>query len=273
MRHANILAIVLSAAAALGFVSGARAQDAPRLDTAEALLRALERAGGDIRTLSADVRYDRRFALQGDRHVRDGRLYFVSREGGVGARASRAFAVHFETLRIDDRLTDDPQVWVFDGRWLVEKRPAARQFVKREIAREGDDVDPLRVGEGPMPIPIGQRADDILRRFTAELLPPGDGLEALPAYLTDTYQLRLTARPDAPDGMPDELREVRLWYVKDSLLPRMARTINRARDESYVVLLNVRVNETLPDGAIDAGEPPQSDGWEVRVELLDGSDE
>ena len=244
--------------------AGSAQEGRPVYSTAEALLEALERAGDDIRTLRADVRYDRRFALQGDRHVRDGRLYFRATPG-----EGRAFAVHFETLRIDDRLQDDPQTWVFDGRWLVEKRPAQRSFVKREIAREGDDFDPLRIGEGPMPIPIGQKAEEILARYDAELLAPGDGLEALPAFLADSYQLRLTARRDAQAEASGELREVRLWYMRDTLLPRMARTVNRARDESYVVLLNLRINEELPSGAIDSSEPPTSEGWDVRVERID----
>jgi len=269
-----LLALCLVPAAALAHAGDAeRPAASPAIATAEDLLRALETAGDDIRTLSADIRYDRRFMLQGDRHIRDGRLYFraPSAEDGAQAATGRAFAVHFLTLRIDDRLQEDPQTWVFDGRWLVEVRPAQRTFIKREIAREGDDFDPLRIGEGPMPLPIGQRADDILARYNAELLPPGDGLDALPPFLADAHQLRLTARPDTDTG--DELREVRLWYMRDTLLPRMARTINRARDESYIVLLNISVNETLPEDAIDTREPPASEGWNVRTERIDDDPE
>ncbi len=246
---------------------------APAVNSAEDLLRRLERADEAIRTLEADISYDRRFMLQGDRHVRTGRLYF--RRNGADARPRKTFAVWFETLVAGERQQDDPQVWAFDGRWLVESRPAQKRWTKREIAREGESFDPLRVGEGPMPIPIGQKADDILKRFDAELLPPEQGLTdaeraGLP-FLSNTWQLRLTPRPGAGEGQgKDEFREVRLWYDRATLLPRLARTINRARDESFVVLLNLALNDAagLPPGRIDPPEPPDGQGWDKQVQTL-----
>lgn len=246
--------------------------------SAEDLLRRLERADEAIRTLEADISYDRRFMLQGDRHVRTGRLYF-RRDAAESARPRKTFAVWFETLIAGERKQDDPQVWAFDGRWLVESRPAQKRWTKREIAREGEAFDPLRVGEGPMPIPIGQKADDILKRFDADLLPPEQGLTdaeraGLP-FLPNTWQLRLTPRPGAGEGAgqsKDEFREVRLWYDRATLLPRLARTINRARDESFVVLLNLKLNDAagLPAGRIDPPEPPEGQGWDKQVQTLAG---
>ena len=57
---------------------------------------------------------------------------------------------------------------MFDGQWLIEKRPDKKQFVAREIAAPGEDFDPLSIKEGIMPIPIGQRAADVLERFDVE---------------------------------------------------------------------------------------------------------
>lgn len=245
---------------------------------AEDLLRVLERADERVRTLEADISYDRRFKLQGDRHVRTGRLFFERVPPGEGAgRARKAFAIYFDTLVAGDRKQDDPQAWAFDGRWLTEIRPAQKRWTKREIARAGEAFDPLRVGEGPMPLPIGQRADDILKRFEAELLPPEQGLSAeeiagLP-FVRNTWQLRLTPRPGAADAggaERDEFREVRLWYAKDTLLPRLARTSNKARDESFVVLINLRLNAPggLAQGVIAPVEPPEGQGWDKQVTEL-----
>ncbi len=235
--------------------------------TARQLLDALERADEGVETLRADVQYDRLFRLQGDRHVRRGTLLF--RAEREGERARRAFQIDFTTLLVDDRLEDDPQTWVFDGRWLVEERPAQKQWIRREISGEGDAFVPLRIGEGPMPIPIGQRAVEVLSRYDAALLPASDLFspgEARGDFVRDTWQLRLTPRAGRPDE--DEFREIRLWYSKGTLLPRMSRTVSRAGDESYVQLINVRVNEALPDDAFSVSPPPPGAGWQVQMEDL-----
>lgn len=250
---------------------------APTIHTADDLLAALEKADEGVRTLSADVRYDRTMKLAGDRHIREGRLYFVQEPAAQDAKKrKRSFGVHFDTLLVGERLADSPQVFVFDGVWFVEKRAAEKRYTKREVARAGDDFDPLKVGEGPMPLPIGQKAADIKAKYRAELLDPADGLReeekaGLP-FLSNTWQLRLTPHPVAVEpGKPrprEEFKEIRLWYQRDTLLPRLARTTSRGGDESFVVLLNLRTNETLPPDALDASEPPADAGWDVQVERL-----
>jgi hypothetical protein len=248
--------------------------EAPAEATSAAdLLKALETSGEGMTTLSADIRYDRRFVLQGDRHVRDGTLYFKVNPGEAGGEIGsrgRTFAIHFDELYVGDRKENDPQTWIFDGRWLTEVRPAIKRLTRREVVREGERFDPLRIGEGPMPIPIGQKAADILSRYAADLLAQNDGAgEDAKAYLADlkeeTWQLLLTPRMDRPDK--DEFREIRLWYSKSTLLPRLARTINRAGDESYVALINLKRNETLPEEAFIVPEAGDA-GWEVQVEML-----
>lgn len=251
---------------------------APAVHSADDLLSALERADQGIDTLSATVRYDRLFKLTGDRQIRDGRLYFRQGPAPEGAKKRpRSFGVHFKTLLLDDRLSDDPQIFVFDGAWFVEKRPAEKRFTKREVARAGEDFDPLKVGEGPMPLPIGQKAADIKAKYRAELLDPTDGLSAeqiagLP-LLNKWWQLRLTPHPVAVEpGKPrprEEFKEIRLWYQQDTLLPRMARTTSRGGDESFVTLLDLEINKPLPPEALDASEPPASEGWDVQIERLE----
>ncbi len=249
---------------------------APDVQTADDLLGALEKADAGIDTLSATVVYERFFKLSGDRHIRRGRLYFRQGAQGEAPRRPRAFGVHFDTLLVDMRLSDDPQIFVFDGVWFVEKRPAEKRFTKREVAREGDAFDPLKVGEGPMPLPIGQKAADIKAKYRAELLDPTDGLSeeqiAGLQFLSKTWQLRLTPHPIAVEpGKPrprEEFKEIRLWYQRDTLLPRLARTSSRSGDESFVVLLDLVVNSLLPPEALDASEPPAAERWDVQVERL-----
>lgn len=275
----STVAAGLTLAIAMGVVPGAAAQEAqpPAVAAGESagfadarsLLEALERAADDINTLQADIQYDRRFLLQGDRHVRRGTLYFAQRQREEGGRR-RVFEVDFSVLYLGDRREEDRQVWTFDGRWLVEKRPDKKQFIAREVAPPGADFDPLRLGEGPIPIPIGQEAEAVLSRYEAELLSAESGLDpeedqSLVAFVEDAWQLRLLPRSEE-----DDFEEIRLWYERGSLLPRMAMTTNRSGDVSVVQLANVRLNEALPEDVFRITPPAIGSGWDTQIEEYRG---
>lgn len=250
------------------------------------MLTALETADQNIHTLQAGVRYIRRMVLQGDEQTRQGELFFQQAPAPEGTRANRVFAVHFDHLIVGRRRETDRQDWVFNGEWLIERRPDEKQYVARQVAPPGEHIDPLRLGEGPLPIPIGQRAADVLSRYEAELVNPHMGLEeeggSIHEFVADTWQLRLTPRTvGKPEGAPedegsaDEFREIRLWYDRVTLLPRLARTINRSGDEAFVQLINLRVNDAIRGETFDIEPPPESErgagGWEVEIKEYRGS--
>lgn len=295
----SVLAVLLVAGSAAGHAgraqpdSGQPAAGQPAKsqvqvgDFADAgqLLDALELADEGLATLTAMIRYDRTFELAGDFQARQGDLLFRIMPGAEGKRIKQ-FELRFTTLITGQRVeTDKPQVIVFDGEWLAEVSPAEKVFNRRQVVAPGETFDPLRVGEGPLPIPIGQKKADILARYNAELLPAedglsSDGLEPDEAKRLDTarknaagsYQLKLVPRGDADE----DFREIRLWYrradAKDQssrLLPRMARAVNRAGDVSLVTLANVKVNGEVPANAFDT-RLPSSQGDPSWSETVSG---
>jgi hypothetical protein len=301
----------------IGTIVDASEPTAPpaQIRTADDLLLALQFADKDLRTLRASVMFDKLNDALGDRQIRKGTLWFEAQPGAAAspsAPARRRFAVRFTSLQQDDRLTQQDQHLIFDGEWFIEKNPAQRQFKKRQVVPAGQTIDPLKIGEGPFPIPIGQKRAEILKRYSAELLPatadlrPQESddaeqkqkeLAGLVHFVTRVvvnvkdpatgkvtaqetpavfHQLKLTLRPEYADQ--ESLREVRLWYRELSsaegatggrmLLPRMARTVNRAGDVSVVQLTNVKVNQPVEAGVMDTSEPSEA-GWEVTVTPLD----
>lgn len=256
---------------------GPPARAGGEIATADDLLMALETADAGLSTLTAGIRYDRTFEIAADRQVRQGQLFFQARR--QGDRADRRFAIRFDRLIVGERVRDEVKEFIFDGEWLVEKLPGEKPplFTKRQVVPPGERFDPLRIGEGPMPIPIGQRREDILSRYTAELVSAdADLTEAeLKAFVKDSYQLKLVPRPDRPDE--DEFREIRLWYRRsagvgpgaggrpETLLPRMARTINRSGDESVVQLINVQINGPIPEDVMKTTTPGPKEGWDVQI--------
>jgi hypothetical protein len=263
--------------------------------SADDLLAALERADADLVSLTADIRYDRTFELQGDRQVRTGKLYFVSGgsagpapQPGAAPKRGRQFAVAFQDLLVGNTYREEPKSYTFNGEWLVEKYPAEKPplIIKRQVVPPGQTFDPLKIGEGPFPVPIGQKSADIVRRFDVVLLPGDAGLDPAPdaeaadklaseklkEFVRGAAHLKLVPKPQfAPD---EEFTEVHLWYKRDSrgsLLPRMARTVDKQNNVSVVQLINVAVqragearNEAaaVPPDVLDTSEPA---GWNIQV--------
>lgn len=247
---------------------------ARKFATAEELLSALESADKAIHTLRAGVQYAKTFSdiEGGDKQIWRGELFFDVAESAKkdaaakAADARRRFAVIFDQLIVGEMVRDETKHLIFDGEWFVERNESAKQFNKRRVVKPGERIDPLRLGEGPFPLPIGQKKDDILRRFKAELLPPGAGMENENQETRDrfsqTVQLRLT-----PIGKTREARdfaEVRIWYRLSDLLPRLARTRSAEGSQTEVLLIRHVVNEPIPKNVFNT-EPPREPGWNVDV--------
>ncbi len=261
---------------------------AANFTSAEQLLDALEEADADLRTLQSDIQYDRVFGIAGDRQIRQGGLVYVDpRPAGQAStsKQGRKFAIRITSVQIGERREQDDRQLIFDGEWFVERDNVRKLFQKRHVARPGDGFDPLKLGEGPFPLPIGQKKADILRRYEVALLTAGQDLEAndpgdeaakasLEAFVKGSYQLKLTPKPEIIES--EELKEIRLWYRpvvgpagQTTLLPRMARTINRAADVTLVSLINVKTNQPVDADAISTMAPKE--GWDVQIEELPGA--
>lgn len=237
------------------------------------LLTKLETAGRDLKTLTADIQYTKTFAAiqGGDQQIRRGKLYYEIRagegpvKGALGGAPAKAFSVIFDTLIVNNSVRQTQRHFIFDGTHLVERDLTEKQFLKRRVVKPGDRIDPLRLGEGPFPLPIGQKKDEILVRFDARLLKAETGWPAgtkQPEVLKGTVQLLLVPRAGTPEAR--DFDEVRLWYRVSDLLPRMAKTSTPAGAESEVLLINLVANQAIAPSVFDV-EPPREAGWQVDV--------
>jgi hypothetical protein len=252
---------------------------APRFTTADELLTGLETATADLNSLKAQIQYTRDSGrLEGAvQTVRRGVIYYSAKLPTLGGKPAdpkapprRGFTVKFSEVIVGEAKRDEPREFVFDGEWLVERLAAEKQFFKRRIVPPGQVADPLKVGQGPFPIPIGQKRADIVDRFDATLVDPLEGVGDDQPRTRDiivrdkAYQLKLI--PKAGTDESREFKEIRLWYRGEDLLPRMARTINRENGHSEVVLINLVRNEPVDPKLFDTTAPKPEDGWQVEVD-------
>jgi hypothetical protein len=236
------------------------------IETAEDLLAALEQSDKELVDLQAGIRYDVLKGIAGDQQIRTGQVALKNTQ-------PRSFAVRFVELQVGARIDQVAQTYVFDGRWLVEKDDANKLFIKREIVREGEQTDPLKIGQGPFPLPIGQAASEILALYDAKLVEATTDLvantpadqAAIENFVNESKQLVLTPKA----GDTGDLTKIQLWYrkVNDRWLPRMARTTNKQDDIALIQLINIQVNQGLAGDALSISAPTES-GWSVREEKL-----
>lgn len=251
--------------------------------TAEELLSALESADKGLKSLQADMILHRTFVLEGDEQLRWGKLYFrqiAQENASPDAPPLRQFSVRFDASSVGGRFDEKTeQKFIFDGVWLAELNPGEKRFSRRELVPPGESFDPLRIGEGPLPIPIGQKKDDILTRFAVELVAPEAGIEdgdnprratEWRKFVAGTYQLRLIPKVTSSD---DAFTEIRLWYTPAAkaeggedgrLIPRMARTINHAGDVTTVQLVTVKTNFEIGPEYFST-DPPLEGGWDTTT--------
>lgn len=248
------------------------------ISTADELLSALETADKDLTTLASDVLYIKmpNELIGGSPEKRTGKLWFFSRPASAeaaDAQPQRLFQVEFLTLELDDSRRDDHQIWIFDGAWLVEKNFETRLVHRRQVVRPGENVDPLAIGEGPLPIPIGQKREKIVERFDATLVAASEGFPqppkatpdapdvAPPGWVGDTHQLLLKPKRGTKESR--DYREVRIWYRKNDLLPRLASAVHKDGSRTDILLTNMEVNKDIAEAVFDTRTPQ---GWNEQVD-------
>lgn len=224
-------------------------------ESAEGLLEALETATRDLRDFQADVVYDRLDAITEDRERRTGRIV-LEQDGSNPPR--RRFAIAFDRF-IDAAGHASPQRqrFAFADGWLVEFDDGRRQAIERQLVPEGKSVDPLRLGEGPFPLPVGQRPDDVRQRFTVTLAPVPEA--PLLKQLQGVQGLRLVPRPGS--GVDEDFEEILVWYDLATLAPVGVQARVKGGDMKLVLLRGVQVNRGLDEAARSALRVEVPDGW------------
>jgi hypothetical protein len=174
------------------------------------LLTRLESAANDLRDFSANIAYERFDALIEETERRFGRLVLEGQ--GKERKLALLFDEYIDGSGRSDRTRDH---WLFLDGWLVEINEKAKTVTERQIAPPGSTFDPLKLGEGPFPIPLGQPKAEVLKRFRVDDLGKSDAplLKSLPPC----RGLRLV--PIEGTEFAKETAAVEVWYEPESLSP------------------------------------------------------
>ncbi len=227
--------------------------------TAAELLDRLERADDDLRDFQARITYYKWDAILKRREIRDGEVLYENRDG------SKRFAILITRVIVQGRARNQRKTYIFDASWLVEIDHDTKMFIKRQIVPPGRQFDPVKLGEGPFPLPLGQPADEVLARFEVALLDHSRD-ERLAAWLKNADALGLLLTPRAGAADPGDFTAVELFYDRDTLLPLGVHAVNANGDTKTVRLRNGRSNKGIDPARLDIDEPDARDGWRIDVQ-------
>lgn len=237
----------------------------------EELLDALEHATDALKDFSASVAYEKFDAVTNGAVLQYGRLLYV--KGAAGTPGTKLGVFFDEYVDAGGRKDDTlEQRFIFADGWLCEVDPKIKQFIKRQIVPPGQSFDPLKLGEGPIPLPIGQRKSEVLRRYIVSTPPMSDArlLQGLkPESVRPLRLVPMTAGAgqcaDASD--PNDFAQIDLFYDAETLLPVGVVATSPNGDRKTVKLSKLVRNGgmTADDQAMLSVETPSAKDWKIDV--------
>ena len=211
----------------------------PAPDEVDRVLQRLESAHAGIDRFGSPLTYRREYALEGDFETRIGEIALR------GTGADREFVIVFDrVIDADGHGTEERRYHVYRDGWWTEVDPGRRRVVARQIQEPGARRDPFELGEGPLPLPIGQRADRVRARFEVSMGEKPD--EPLFRALEDPLVLHLVPRTGTPAA--EDIESIDLLYDRESLLPLGVRVTDDTGDRTTAWLRAPRAD--LEDDAL-----------------------
>ncbi len=219
------------------------------------VLQALEKRGESIKDLEADVEWVVVDTIIDDRQAKLGQLYFKR------GQPQDTFLIRFDKTIIDDMVNEKVEEHLFDGRWYVEKREATKSIIKREIVRPGEEFDPFKLGQGPFPLPFGQKASEILAKFDVTYVEPKKDDPA------GTAHLKLVPKETVRD-LADKYNELHFYIDRKMDLP--VKVVADQKDDKVVTVTfrDIKVNTGLPGSRFVLQLPEDDPTWSLTVESL-----
>jgi len=231
-----------------------------------ALLDTLEHGADDLHSFTASIHYVVEDALLGEKVIRKGELIYRVNPAGGG----KSFAILFDSKIASGRKRDQLKHYIFSGGWFVEVDHEERLFIKRQVVAAGEEYDPLKLGEGPFPLPIGQEREEVLARFEVSLMDlPDVGPLAKLKDKKPLDGLRLIPKPGSQAA--EDYARIELFYDRATHLPVGINLVEVNGDRKTARLEDLRRNPPLDEAAlaklsIDAPDPTE---WRIDIRELE----
>jgi hypothetical protein len=135
-----------------------------------------------------------------------------------------------------------------------------KQFIKRELVSPSEEaIDPFELGNGPIPLPIGQKKESVLLKFDVQRIKrPSEG--PLSKLDESVVGLHLTPK-DTSDW-----ESIDLFYDPATWLPVGVRSIEKDGTTRVSRLSNIQLNALREDEAkLLSIETPDPKEWSIDI--------
>ena len=237
---------------------------APEVDEAvAALLDSIDVQSESLRGFQSRIRMDSYDDLADETERRFGRVWMMVPESG--RPTDRMAAVVFErTVESSGRIRERLEHYVYRDCILSDYDHEARRLVRRRICEPDDPRDPLRLGEGPIPIPIGQRKADIVKSFAATIAEtPPNRLVRDPGGVVG---LHLVPRAGTKLAQEGDIVAIDYWIRSDDAAPVAVEILESTGDRTGLVFMKPTFDPGLDDEGRRWLEAPEVDAATWRIE-------
>ena len=222
------------------------------------ILDALDRRGRDLRSLSADVKITDTDLALNDNTARSGWFKLQNLPNG----STRARIV-FDRKMVDGRTISEMIEYALNDGVLIDRNHKHKKQTTRTVLRPGERVNLLKLGEGPFPLPIGQKREEVLAQFDVKQIDPAADDPA------GTVHLQLVPKVKTPFAR--KFKSIDTWVKLDDELPVRIKTADiNGNTERTTDLSNVRINPDLQD--TDFALPKIDNTWNLFEEPFEDQD-
>lgn len=137
------------------------------------VLAELERSGREIVSIAGGVELTETDNVTGASPTRSGTIRLL--------RTTDQTRLHVDFTQTSDgqRIRRERVEYLLVDGWAIERDHQTKREIRRQLRAEGETFDPLQLGEGPLPLPIGQPVDRVMEQFDVTRVPPDAGDERM----------------------------------------------------------------------------------------------
>ena len=217
--------------------------------TTDQILDALDARGTGLRDFSADVTLTDTDTSTGDSRINTGSV-LLQQNSPTDVR----IRVAFTKMQVGNIVKSEDHQYLLDNGVLDDRDYQTKHENKGQLLKPGQNVDLFKLGEGPFPLPLGQKREDVLKNFTVARIGPSTDDP------TSTIHLQLT--PKEGTELAKDFKTIDIWVDTNSAMPRRIQTLDINQTTTRTTdLTNVKINAGVDDKAFTL--PPITSDWNV----------
>lgn len=238
-----------------GCAAPTHAADLTQQSSIDEVLDALDARGQGLNSFTTDVKLAETDSATGDGSVRSGKVWY---EAGANPR----IRVTFDKREANKKITEDKVEYLLSGSDLIDRTYRTKTEVTRHVLKPGEKLNLLKLGEGPFPLPIGQKKEDVHANFEVRKVEPKKDDPA------QTVHLLLTPKPDT--RFAKRFAGIDVWVDLKDHMPRRIETLDANQSTVRTTdLTNVQINIKLTDADFALPKVTTND-WQLIEEAFNG---